>query len=103
MVPTPTPTPTLRYLGDRSRAPAAGEPKVTLDLKDADLRDVLDRFANLTGLDFVVYPEVRGVVTCTFQDVPWETALDLILKSNGLAFERDRGVVLVGPPGRFTK
>src|ERR1700694_1686151 len=62
--PTPTPArPTLRY--DSSRAAEsrwAGEP-ISLDVKDADLRDILHTFAELTGLNMVIDPDVRGAVT----------------------------------------
>ncbi|HSP94193.1 MAG TPA: secretin and TonB N-terminal domain-containing protein [Thermoanaerobaculia bacterium] len=63
---------------------------VSLDLKDADLKDVLRTFAELTKLNIAIDPDVTGSVTVRLHDVPWEKALDLILRMNGL------GYVLVG-------
>lgn len=66
-----------------------GEP-ISLDLKDADLKDVLRTFAELTKLNIAIDPDVTGSVTVRLHDVPWDQALDLILRMNGL------GYVLVG-------
>src|SRR6185503_7634599 len=62
-----------------------GEP-ISLNLKDADLKDVLRTFAELTGLNMAIDPGVGGSVTVDFQDVPWDQALDIILRQNGLTF-----------------
>ena len=60
-----------------------GEP-ITLTLKDADIRDLLRSFSEFSGLNFVIQPSVRGTVTVQLTDVPWDQALDLILKTNDL-------------------
>src|ERR1700747_1343945 len=60
----------------------AGEP-ISLDLKDADFRDVLHTFSSRAGLNIVVDPEVKGSVTVRLRDVPWDQALDLIIRSDG--------------------
>jgi type II secretory pathway component GspD/PulD (secretin) len=73
----------------------AGEP-ISLDIKDADLRDVIHTFAELTGLNIVVDPEVRGSVTVRLHDVPWDQALDLIVRSNGLGYVIEGNVLRVG-------
>jgi hypothetical protein len=64
---------------------------VSLDFKDGDLQDIFRLFADVTGLNVVVYPGTRGQVTLQFKDVPWDEALDRILAPNGLAAS------LVGP------
>src|SRR5437016_13494132 len=70
--PTPTPRPTLRYDAVRAAESLwAGEP-ISLDVKDADLRDILHTFSELTGLNMVIDPDVRGSVTVRLHDVPWE-------------------------------
>ncbi|MCA1611103.1 MAG: AMIN domain-containing protein [Acidobacteria bacterium] len=56
-----------------------GEP-ISLDLKDADIKDVFRTISQLTQLNIVVDPEVRGTVTVQLEDVPWDQALDLIKK-----------------------
>jgi beta-lactamase regulating signal transducer with metallopeptidase domain len=62
-----------------------GEP-ISMNLRDADLRDVLKTFGALTGLEITVAPEVQGLVNVNFTNVPWDQALDQILRENGLAF-----------------
>lgn len=78
----------------------SGEP-IDLTLKDADIRDVLRTFAQLTGLNIAIDPQVRGTVTVEFQDVPWDQALELILKQNGLAFDLDGNVMRIGTVERL--
>jgi hypothetical protein len=58
---------------------------VTLDFKDTDLNDVFRAFADITQLNVVVYPGVRGKATFQAKDLPWDDALDRILGPNGLA------------------
>ncbi|HEV7920596.1 MAG TPA: type IV pilus secretin PilQ [Thermoanaerobaculia bacterium] len=72
-----------------------GEP-ISLNLKDADLKDVLRTFAQLTGLNIAVDPGVTGQVTVDFVDVPWDQALDIILRQNNLAFVVEGNVMRVG-------
>lgn len=72
-----------------------GEP-ISLNLKDADIKDVLRTFAQLTGLNIAVDPGVSGSVTVDFADVPWDQALDLILRQNGLAYVLEGNVMRVG-------
>ncbi len=72
-----------------------GDP-ISLNLKDADIKDVLRTFAQLTGLNIAVDPDVSGTVTVDFVDVPWDQALDLILRQNGLTFVLEGNVMRVG-------
>jgi hypothetical protein len=61
-----------------------GEP-ISLDLKNADLKDVLNTFAAITGLDVAMSRDVEGKkVTISVKDVPWDEALDRIARENGL-------------------
>lgn len=60
-----------------------GEP-ISLSLKDAELRNVLDTFAKITGATFDVDPAVHGKVTIELHDTPWDKALSLIAQQNGL-------------------
>ncbi|HEX7152358.1 MAG TPA: type IV pilus secretin PilQ [Thermoanaerobaculia bacterium] len=72
-----------------------GEP-ISLALKDADIKDVLRTFAQLTGLNIAVDPGVTGQVTVDFVEVPWDQALDLILRQNGLTYVLEGNVMRVG-------
>ncbi|HEX7579930.1 MAG TPA: AMIN domain-containing protein, partial [Thermoanaerobaculia bacterium] len=71
-----------------------GEP-ITLNLKDADVKDTLQKFSELTGLNIVLDPEVRGTVTVSLTDIPWDQALELILKINGLGYTLEGNVMRI--------
>ena len=58
--------------------------KISINLKDADLRDVLKTFGQLTGYNIAIRPDLEGRVTVDFVDVPWDQALDVIARQNGL-------------------
>jgi type IV pilus assembly protein PilQ len=79
-----------------------GEP-ISLNLKDADIKDVLRTFAQLTGLNIAVDPNVNGSVTVDFVDVPWDQALDLILRQNGLSYVLEGNVMRVGTLARLSE
>lgn len=70
---------------------------ITLNLKDADVRDLLRSFSEFSGLNFVIQPGVRGTVTVGLTDVPWDQALDLILKTNDLGYELDGNILRIAP------
>ena len=80
----------------------SGDP-ISLNLKDADIRDVLRTFAQLTGLNIAVDPQVTGRVTVDFVDVPWDQALDIILRQNGLTFILEGNVMRVGTAARIAQ
>ena len=71
-----------------------GEP-ISLSLKDADIRDVLKTFSALTQLNIIIDPGVGGSVTVELRDVPWDQALDLILRINGLDYVLENNVLRV--------
>jgi type IV pilus assembly protein PilQ len=79
---------------------SVGEP-ISLDLKDADLRDVLRTFAKLARLNIAIDPEVKGSVTVRLHDVPWDQALDLLLEINGLGYVLEGNVLRVGEPRKL--
>jgi type IV pilus assembly protein PilQ len=72
-----------------------GEP-IDLNLKDADIKDVLRTFSNLTGLNIAVDPGVQGFVTVDFVGVPWDQALEIILKQNFLTYVLEGNVMRIG-------
>lgn len=79
-----------------------GEP-LSLNLKDADIKDVLHTFQQLTGLNIAVDPQVTGAVTVDFVDVPWDQALEIILRMNGLAYVLEGNVMRVGTSARLAE
>ncbi|HVR37719.1 MAG TPA: type IV pilus secretin PilQ [Thermoanaerobaculia bacterium] len=78
-----------------------GEP-ISLNLKDADIKDVLRTFAQITGLNMAIDPGVGGQVTVDFVDVPWDQALDIILRQNSLTFVIEGNVMRVGTIQRLS-
>jgi type IV pilus assembly protein PilQ len=77
-----------------------GEP-ISLDLKDADIKDVFRTISQLTGLNIVIDPEVRGTVTVQLEDVPWDQALDLILKQNGLGYVLENNIMRIATTAKL--
>ena len=82
-------------------APLSASEPISLDLKDADLRDVLRTFAKLARLNIAIDPEVKGSVTVRLHDVPWDQALDVILQINGLGYVLEGNVLRVGEPRKL--
>jgi type IV pilus assembly protein PilQ len=71
-----------------SSAPAApgkytGEP-ISVNLKDVDLRDFFRLIHEISGLNVVLDPAVKGTLTIVLDEVPWDQALDIVLQNNGL-------------------
>ena len=79
-----------------------GDP-ISLTLKDADIKDVLKTFSALTQLNIVIDPEVSGSVTVELRDVPWDQALDLILRINGLDYLLENNVLRVSTVSKLTR
>jgi type IV pilus secretin PilQ/predicted competence protein len=70
---------------------------VSFDFTGADLRQVIRTFAEDAGLNIVLDPAVQGSVDVNFRDVPWDQALDLILRSNKLGYTLEGSVVRIAP------
>jgi type IV pilus secretin PilQ/predicted competence protein len=70
---------------------------VSFDFTGADLRSVIRTFAEDAGLNIVLDPAVQGTVDVNFRDVPWDQALDLILRSNKLGYTLEGSVVRIAP------
>jgi type IV pilus assembly protein PilQ len=87
--------------GAKPWAAAASQPSISLDFNQADIRDVLRVLAEVSGMNIVVSPQVRGTVTVRLTDVAWEHALNAVLKLHGLAQERQGNVVLIAPIEHF--
>jgi type IV pilus assembly protein PilQ len=70
---------------------------VSLDFQGADLRAVLRTFSEISGLNIVIDPTVQGSVDVSLRDVPWDQALDIILRANKLGYFVDGTIVRVAP------
>jgi type IV pilus assembly protein PilQ len=78
-----------------------GEARVSLDLKEAPVEDVLRVLAEVSGFQFVLDQVPPCKLTLKLTEVRWLTALDLSLRSCGLAREEEGGVVRVATPARL--
>lgn len=68
---------------------------VTVDFKEADIQNVLRILSYKSGVNIVAGKDVTGVVTIRLVDVPWEKALDVVLKTYGYAYDRDDNIIRV--------
>lgn len=76
---------------------------ITIRFKDADVRDVIIYLCRIGGLNVVFDPEVSGKVSCDLRDVPWDQALDVILKINRLGKVIEGKVLRTGKTNRLIK
>ena len=83
-----------------SAMPYQGEP-LSLNFQDVEVRSVLQVLADYAGVNLVAGDDVQGNVTLRLQDVPWDQALDLVLRSKGLARRQEGNVLLVAPAAAF--
>jgi len=80
----------------KDKFPYTGK-KLSLNFQNIDVRSVLQLIADFTGLNLVASDSVKGNITLRLQNVPWDQALDLILKTKGLAKRQVGNVLLVAP------
>jgi type IV pilus secretin PilQ/predicted competence protein len=73
-----------------------GDP-IDMSLKDADVVETIRSFAQISGLNIVVQPEVQGRVTVELRNVPWDQALEQILKINNLGYEVEGNIMRIAP------
>src|SRR5436190_4471808 len=71
-----------------------GEP-ISVNLKDVDLKDFFRLIHEISGLNVVLDPDVKGNLTIVLDDVPWDQALDIVLKNNTLSRQLDGNVLRV--------
>ena len=81
---------------DENRFAYSGE-KLSLNFQDIDVRSVLQLIADFTNLNLVASDSVQGSITLRLQNVPWDQALDLVLKTKGLDQRKIGNVLLIAP------
>ncbi len=86
----------------KQKFPYSGK-KLTFNFQDIEVRSVLQILADFTGLNIIASDSVGGNVTLRLNDVPWDQALELILKSKGLSKRKTGNVVLVAPTSEIIK
>jgi type IV pilus assembly protein PilQ len=101
---TQTITPAVNLAAEQKsqagQQPAATGPKYTgepisVNLKDVDLKDFFRLIHEISGLNVVLDPNVHGTLTVVLDDVPWDQALDIVLKNNDLARELEGNVLRI--------
>jgi len=80
----------------KEKFPYSGE-KLSLNFQSIEVRAVLQLIADFTGLNLVASDTVGGTITLRLQNVPWDQALELILKTKGLDQRKVGNVLLVAP------
>jgi type IV pilus assembly protein PilQ len=68
---------------------------ISLDLQGTPLRDVLRLFANISGLNMVIDAAIEGAVDIVLTDVPWDQALEIVLRAHNLGYTIDGTVVRI--------
>lgn len=77
--------------------------RITLDFQDADIVNILRMFAELANLNMIISPEVKGKVTVRMVNIPWDHAMDIILKMNGLGYVREEGIIRIASTSALTR
>ena len=90
------PSPLDSLSGPREGRRYTGHP-VSMEFDSADLRAVLTTFSEISALNMVIDPQVQGTVTVRLTDVPWDQALEIILRANKLGYIVDGNVLRVAP------
>ncbi|MEN3046148.1 MAG: type IV pilus secretin PilQ [Candidatus Hydrothermales bacterium] len=79
------------------------EQRISLNLENADVVTVINGIAEYVGLNVIYTTDVKGKVTVMVSDIPWRTALDLVLKTVGLSYIEEDGVLRIAPPDKLKR
>lgn len=74
-----------------------------MNFQDVEVRSVLQVLADYAGINLVASDQVQGNITLRLQDVPWDQALALVLRSKGLARREEGNVMLIAPEGELAQ
>jgi type IV pilus assembly protein PilQ len=88
--------PSLKHTAADEKKEYTGE-RLTLNFQDIDVRSVLQLLADTSGQNIVVSDSVTGNLTLRLQNVPWDQALDIVLRTKGLDKRRQDNVIIIGP------
>ncbi|QXW26253.1 type IV pilus secretin PilQ family protein [Acinetobacter johnsonii] len=77
--------------------------KISLDFQDIEVRRVLQLLADFTGINMVASDSVQGNITLRLKDVPWDQALDIVLKTKNLDKRRNGNVIWIAPVPELIK
>lgn len=77
--------------------------KISLDFQDIEVRRVLQLLADFTSINLVAADTVQGNITLRLKDVPWDQALDIVLKTKNLDKRRNGNVIWIAPVSELIK
>ncbi len=77
--------------------------RLSINFQNIDVRSALAVIADFTGINFVTSDSVQGEITINLKDVPWDQALDVILRTKGLAKRQTGNVIWVAPSAEIQK
>ena len=72
----------------------AGGDRISLDVQKADMETVLRMLSDFSGRNIVAGPEVKGEVSVRLEEVPWQSALDVVLRANGYSWKEDASGII---------
>ncbi|HDR67852.1 MAG TPA: type IV pilus secretin PilQ, partial [Bacteroidaceae bacterium] len=93
----------LSHSFQKGQEPKYSGTLISPKFKDADLRDVILYLGEEAGLNVVFDPEVRGTVTCNFEDIPWDQFIDIILKTNKMGKSLEGNVLRIASVTTLTR
>lgn len=79
----------------KDEAPPIEAGSITVNFKGADIRTVLAYIAEVSGVDIVPAPDVKGIVDLKLTNKPWKVAMDIILRNYGYSYEREGDIIRV--------
>ena len=77
--------------------------KISLDFQDADITNILRLIAEVSELNVITSEDVKGKVTMRLINIPWEQALDVILKTNKLDMIREGSIIRIAPAAKIAE
>ncbi len=77
--------------------------KISLDFQDADIVHIFRLIADVSGYNIIVNPDVKGKATMKLLNVPWDQALDILLKTYNLGMNVEGNVIRIAPTATFAK
>jgi type IV pilus assembly protein PilQ len=98
--------PEVAEAGEEAEIPVQGKytgKKISLDFQDADIGPIFRLLADISGYNIVVSPEVKGKLTMKLINVPWDQALDIILKTFSLGQSIEGNILRIAPYSVFAR
>jgi type II secretory pathway component GspD/PulD (secretin) len=71
--------------------------RTSFDFKEIDIKDLFRFIADISGLNVILHPSIKGSVTLKLTDVPWDQALDVITRNEGLGYTVEGNVIRIAP------